>query len=129
MFNNAPTKEFNFIYLVTFSISRSRIRMKFYFVYRLIRSFTNSKYTVLIMYVLVFINCIYAINVLIYIPYTYVFDILKNITRMSVVDILMTFNCISLIDSIEKSLLLNWLCSFYNLQKIVITPSLWVGRR
>ena len=36
MFINAPTKEFTLRHLVTFSISRSRIRMKFYFVYRLI---------------------------------------------------------------------------------------------
>ena len=34
MFINAQTKEFTLIHLVTFSISRSRIRMKFYFVYR-----------------------------------------------------------------------------------------------
>ena len=34
---NASTKEFTPIHLVTFSISRSRIRMKFYFVYSLIR--------------------------------------------------------------------------------------------
>ena len=37
MFINAPTKEFTLRHLVTFSITRSRIRMKFYFVYRLIR--------------------------------------------------------------------------------------------
>ena len=37
MFINAPTKEFTLRHLVTFSISRSRIQMKFYFVYRLIR--------------------------------------------------------------------------------------------
>ena len=36
MFINAPTKEFTLTHLVTFIISRSRIRMKFYFVYRLI---------------------------------------------------------------------------------------------
>ena len=35
MFINAPTKEFTLRHLVTFSISRSRIRMKFYFVYKL----------------------------------------------------------------------------------------------
>ena len=34
MFINAFTKEFTFIHLVTFSISNSRIRMNFYFVYR-----------------------------------------------------------------------------------------------
>ena len=37
MFNNAPTKEFTLTNLVTFSISRSRILMKFYSVYNLIR--------------------------------------------------------------------------------------------
>ena len=37
MFINAPTKEFTLTHLVTFSISRTRIRMKFYFVYSLIR--------------------------------------------------------------------------------------------
>ena len=37
MFINAPTKEFTLTHFVTFSISRSRIRMKFYFVYRLVR--------------------------------------------------------------------------------------------
>ena len=37
MLNNAQTKEFTLTHLVTFSISRSRIRMKFYFVYSLIR--------------------------------------------------------------------------------------------
>ena len=37
MLINAPTKEFTLRHLVTFSISRSRIWMKFYFVYRLIR--------------------------------------------------------------------------------------------
>ena len=37
MFINAPTKEFTLIHLVTLSNSRSRLRMKFYFVYRLIR--------------------------------------------------------------------------------------------
>ena len=41
MFINAQTKEFTSIHLVTFSISRSRIRMKFYFVYRLIRLWTK----------------------------------------------------------------------------------------
>ena len=35
MYINAPTKEFTFAHLVTFRISRSRIRMKFYFVYSL----------------------------------------------------------------------------------------------
>ena len=39
MYINAPTKEFTLIHLVTFSISRSRIRMKFYFVYKLILIF------------------------------------------------------------------------------------------
>ena len=37
MFVNALTKEFTPTHLVTFSISRSRIWMKLYFVYRLIR--------------------------------------------------------------------------------------------
>ena len=37
MFINAPTKELTPTHLVTFSISRSRIRMKFYFDYSLIR--------------------------------------------------------------------------------------------
>ena len=37
MFINAPTKEFTLIHLVTLSISHSRIQMKFYYVYRLIR--------------------------------------------------------------------------------------------
>ena len=37
MFINAPTNEFTLTHLVTYSISRSRIRMKFYFVYWLIR--------------------------------------------------------------------------------------------
>ena len=37
MFINAPTKEFTPTHLVTFSISRSRIRMKFNFVYSLLR--------------------------------------------------------------------------------------------
>ena len=41
MFINAPTKEFTLTHLVTFSISRSRIQMKFYFVYRLIRLWTE----------------------------------------------------------------------------------------
>ena len=41
MFINAPTKEFTLTHLVTFSISRSRIRMKFYFVYNLIRLWTK----------------------------------------------------------------------------------------
>ena len=41
MFINAPTKEFTLRHLVTFSISRSRIRMKFYFVYSLIRLWTK----------------------------------------------------------------------------------------
>ena len=41
MFINVPTKEFTLRHLVTFSISRSRIRMKFYFVYRLIRLWTK----------------------------------------------------------------------------------------
>ena len=43
MFINAPTKEFT-RHLVTFSISRSRIRMNFYFVYRLIRLWTKIKF-------------------------------------------------------------------------------------
>ena len=37
MFINASTEEFTRTNLVTFSISRSRIRMKFHFVYSLIR--------------------------------------------------------------------------------------------
>ena len=37
MFINASFKEFTLIYLVTFSTSRSRIRMKFYVAYSLIR--------------------------------------------------------------------------------------------
>ena len=37
MFINAPTKEFTLTHLVTFCISRSRIRMMFYFIYSLIR--------------------------------------------------------------------------------------------
>ena len=37
MFINVSTNDFTLIHLVTFSISRSRIRMKFYFVYSLIR--------------------------------------------------------------------------------------------
>ena len=41
MFINAPTKEFTLTHLVTFSISRSRIRLKFYFVYRLVRLWTK----------------------------------------------------------------------------------------
>ena len=41
MFINAPTKEFTLAHLVTFSISRSRIRMKFYFVYSLISLWTK----------------------------------------------------------------------------------------
>ena len=41
MFINAPTKEFTLTHLVTFSISRSRIRMKFFFVYNLIRLWTK----------------------------------------------------------------------------------------
>ena len=41
IFINAPTKEFIFIHLVTFSFLRSRIRMKFYFVYCLIRLWTK----------------------------------------------------------------------------------------
>ena len=41
MFINAPTKEFTHTHLVTFSFSHSRIRMKFYFVYRLIRLWTK----------------------------------------------------------------------------------------
>ena len=36
-FPNASTKDFTPIHLVSFSISRSLIRMKFYFVYSLIR--------------------------------------------------------------------------------------------
>ena len=41
MFIIAPTKEFTPTHIVTFSISRSRIRMKFYFVYRFIRLWTK----------------------------------------------------------------------------------------
>ena len=41
MFINALTKEFTLAHLVTFTISRSRIRMQFYFVYRLIRLWTK----------------------------------------------------------------------------------------
>ena len=41
MFINAPTKKFTLTHLETFSISRSRIRMKFYFVYSLIRLWTK----------------------------------------------------------------------------------------
>ena len=41
MFINVHTKEFTPTHLVTFSISRTRIRMKFYFVYRLIRLWTK----------------------------------------------------------------------------------------
>ena len=41
MFIYAPAKEFALTHLVTFSISRSRIRMKFYFVYSLIRLWTK----------------------------------------------------------------------------------------
>ena len=37
MFINAPKKEFTLTHLLTYSISHSHIRMKFYFVYRLIR--------------------------------------------------------------------------------------------
>ena len=37
MFINAPIIEFTLTHLVTFSISRPRIRMKLYFVYSLIR--------------------------------------------------------------------------------------------
>ena len=41
MFINDQTKEFTLTHLVTFSISRSRIQMKFYFVYSLIRLWTK----------------------------------------------------------------------------------------
>ena len=41
MFINTPTKVFTLTHLVTFSISRSRIRMKFNFVYSLIRLWTK----------------------------------------------------------------------------------------
>ena len=41
IFINAYTNEFTLTHLVTFSISRPRIRMKFYFVYRLIRLWTK----------------------------------------------------------------------------------------
>ena len=41
MFINTHTKEFTLTHLVTFSISRTRIRMKFYFVYSLIRLWTK----------------------------------------------------------------------------------------
>ena len=37
MLINASTKEFTSMHLVTFSITRSLIRMKFYFLYSLIR--------------------------------------------------------------------------------------------
>ena len=37
VFFNASTKDFTHIHLVTFSIKRSLVRMKFYFVYSLIR--------------------------------------------------------------------------------------------
>ena len=41
MLINAYTKEFTLMNLVTFSISRSRIRKKLYFVYSLIRLYTK----------------------------------------------------------------------------------------
>ena len=41
---NAPTEEFTLRHLVTFTISRSRIRMKFYFVYRLVHSFMDDMF-------------------------------------------------------------------------------------
>ena len=41
---NAPTKEFTLRHLVTFTISCSRIRMKFYFVYRLVHSFMDDMF-------------------------------------------------------------------------------------
>ena len=41
MFINAQIKEFTLTHLVTFSNSHSRIRMKFYFVYSLIRLWTK----------------------------------------------------------------------------------------
>ena len=41
MFINTPTEEFTLTHLVTFSISRSLIRMKLYFVYRLVRLWTK----------------------------------------------------------------------------------------
>ena len=41
MFINASTKEFTPTHFVIFSISRSRIRMKFYFVYTLINLWTK----------------------------------------------------------------------------------------
>ena len=41
MFINAQTKEFTHTHLVTYSISRSRIRMKFYFVYSLFLLWTK----------------------------------------------------------------------------------------
>ena len=41
MFINAPTKEFTPTHLVTFNISRSHIRKKFYLVYNLIRLWTK----------------------------------------------------------------------------------------
>ena len=44
MFINAPTEEFTLRHLVTFSISRSHIRMKFYFVYRLANSFVDEMF-------------------------------------------------------------------------------------
>ena len=40
MLINASTKDFTLIHLVTFSICRSRIRMKFYRVYSLIRLYS-----------------------------------------------------------------------------------------
>ena len=44
MFINAPTKEFTLRHLVTFSISCSPIRMKFYFVYRVANSFIDEMF-------------------------------------------------------------------------------------
>ena len=41
MFINAHTKEFTLTHLVTFNISLSRIQMKFFFVYSLIRLWTK----------------------------------------------------------------------------------------
>ena len=44
MFINASAKEFTLIHLVTFSILRSRIRWKFYFVCTLINSSTDEMF-------------------------------------------------------------------------------------
>ena len=44
MIINAPTKEFTPTHLVTFSISRSHIQMKFYFVYSWLNSFMDEMF-------------------------------------------------------------------------------------